>query len=62
LVKNLKYIKPKLDKISMKTITQIKATLKIQKALLKEIEDDGDESQIIETRCLIDNLEWVLEI
>jgi hypothetical protein len=46
----------------MKTITQIKATLKIQKALLKEIEDDGDESQIIETRCLIDNLEWVLEI
>jgi hypothetical protein len=33
----------------MKTITQIKATLKIQKALLKEIEDDGDESQIIET-------------
>ena len=47
---------------SMKTKTQIKATLKIQKALLKEIEDGDDEYQITETRCLIDNLEWVLEI
>ena len=47
----------------MKTKTQIKATLKIQKALLKKLEDDSDdEYQIIETRCLIDNLEWVLEI
>ncbi len=47
----------------MKTKTEIKANLKIQKARLKEVEDNYDEdSEYAEISSYIEALEWVLEI
>ena len=46
----------------MKTKTQIKACLKIQKGMLKEMENgDREDSEYGEISKFVEGLEWVLE-
>ena len=47
----------------MKTKTQIKECLKIQKEMLKEMENENrEDSEYAEISKFVDGLEWVLEI